>query len=779
MRTTDRYTFILTAVRNEETQFSRQVHPQHSGLSLQWAKKDNAYFTPTISGNLKFVGDDFTAIHSQSVKTQFILSILEKGITLAQLTFRKTDCTTDLNHRILEVKPNIKNPYSKLTDKLDEEYNLLHLGIDKKSLNCRLFPAMNTYFADDTETHLFRLEDYSTLSVQQQETSYWRLTQGKTYDNSFWQGMHFSGYPVISLLFIDHKTETKYLFKFSVFDFADSTDTESYTYNIGQTAMAGTIKYITVTGIGSTNQFKIGLPSHVIGDDRYIIDGTSIFIRSNLTYGQGIGMKRIETTYGQLHNNLTQVRMEFDSGLGTITYGLDIYSFIYYYGYVTHKVYEDRLINSNKYIRDILGDDINFKSRGAYTESESGVAQMKTYVSFSTNKSTTNNGYKKIQDEDAYYAPPNTEDKWIPVKQDNWVSGISFWQKPLYINRSLFSQEVADTPINDFYSLGDAIKAVVSKIDDRVVFEPDEAHSKFLFASKNPVSREKQGLLYITQKSNILKLGYDYPAWLAPITLGKIFTLLKNAFNCRWDIYRDENTGLYHLRIEHLLFYMNGGSYSSSQRTTLDLTSIHDTANHLPISFNTSHWNYQSGSGGTSQATSYEYGWMDTQSKLFDGEKITIPQDLQIFEKESVEERKVDRFDSDIDFCIGVPSQISSDGFAIVMESTSNAGYVWRDRYTDKYIGQNYILSFTYLQKNFGLYGLYSDSVSIGEDTLYLVPRVGRLRTSDIRFRVPKGTEVKPEMNIKTEVGEGEISNLKLDFTSDTYEATVLYQTEN
>lgn len=709
-------------------------------------KKDNAYFTPTISGNLKFVGDDFTTSHSQSVKTQFILSILEKGITLAQLTFRKTDCTTDLNHRILEVKPNIKNPYSKLTDKLNEEYNLLHLGIDKKSLTVKVLPTIETYVRGDNT-----ITTFTALSATQNSAN-------PTTDREVLQ-YQFCAHP---------PTQNVSCYFWAYFEQGDYAGiyvgTSPYTQNgiyklnrtDGQYALA--ISFI------NTSESRYARISLIDMTAQEAIDTTDLLAPTPLT-GDVISPHNIV----DYHNAIL---------LPQINEAFYLNCWVVYGRYILRAPHEGfaNFINAEENRKNITGDN------SVYWKGYVGIAQISTRVG--------NSGQYRTED-DKWYLPPDDNNEWLPLYRDSWAKHVSLWTRNglsltinniTYINRITYNDITnycAYSIVRDFYPIGDAIKAVVSKIDDRVVFEPDEAHSKFLFASKNPVSREKQGLLYITQKSNILKLGYDYPAWLAPITLGKIFTLLKNAFNCRWDIYRDENTGLYHLRIEHLLFYMNGGSYSSSQRTTLDLTSIHDTANHLPISFNTSHWNYQSGSGGTSQATSYEYGWMDTQSKLFDGEKITIPQDLQIFEKESVEERKVDWFDSDIDFCIGVPSQISSDGFAIVMESTSNAGYVWRDRYTDKYIGQNYILSFTYLQKTFGLYGLYSDSVSIGEDTLYLVPKVGRLRTSDIRFRVPKGTEVKPEMNIKTEVGEGEISNLKLDFTSDTYEATVLYQTEN
>jgi hypothetical protein len=299
-----------------------------------------------------------------------------------------------------------------------------------------------------------------------------------------------------------------------------------------------------------------------------------------------------------------------------------------------------------------------------------------------------------------------------------------------------------------------------------------------LFNTINPLNGLQQGQLYISQKSNILNLGYDYPAWLAPIKWSQIETLLREAFDCYWSLYK--RNGQMHLRIEHRQWYENGGTYTQSgvQVASIDLTSTFRNGTPCTFGDKTRHWEFDTdGSGTVSTASRHEYGWMDTQSEIFDGQPITVPEAYRLFTDEKVEQHKVDWFSSDIDFLTSVQAECSSDGFALVMENPNQANWIITG--SPEYGGQNYQLSFDHLQDKYLLKGIYAEKVKIGEnDTLTDTGSNARMRTSEVQMRVPDGMAVEPSDTIKTAVGIGVIDTLEYDLHSQLYTVKLRYENE-
>jgi hypothetical protein len=140
---------------------------------------------------------------------------------------------------------------------------------------------------------------------------------------------------------------------------------------------------------------------------------------------------------------------------------------------------------------------------------------------------------------------------------------------------------------------------------------------------------------------------------------------------------------------------------------SIDLTALLRNGTPYTYSDKTRHWEFDTeGSGTVSTASRHEYGWMDTQSEIFDGQAITIPEDYRLFTDEKTEQHKVDWFSSDIDFLTSVQAECSSDGFVLVMESLSGNGWIIGGH--PNYTGQNYQLSLEYLQPLYLLTGIYS-----------------------------------------------------------------------
>jgi len=395
----------------------------------------------------------------------------------------------------------------------------------------------------------------------------------------------------------------------------------------------------------------------------------------------------------------------------------------------------------------------------------------------STNVSATDTGYGRVPNQDYYYDVPDTDNKWLPLYQESWFDGVSLWVKMRNMTQEQITTYRKSYTVLDFYSLGDAIQAVLGKIDNSIVFDTT-TDSHFLFDTNNPVSGQPQSELYISQKSNILNLGYDYPAWLAPIKWSQIETLLKNAFDCYWDLYDDNGTT--HLRIEHRLFYERGLSYASPEASAPDIDLTQTYRNGTPYTYadKSRHWEWDTdGAGNVSSASRYEYGWMDHQSEIFDGDAVEITEGYRLFTEEKTETRKVDWFSSDIDFLTSVPAECSSDGFAIVMKSLTDPDWII-EGYQD-YSGQNYPLSFTYLIRQYLLFGLYPGMVQIGDDdTLVATNSSARMRVSEIEFRATDNIVVTPMMTIKTMVGVAAIDSLEYDMHNGVYKAKVRYENE-
>ena len=109
----------------------------------------------------------------------------------------------------------------------------------------------------------------------------------------------------------------------------------------------------------------------------------------------------------------------------------------------------------------------------------------------------------------------------------------------------------------------------MKKLAPTIKHEDDENYSMFLNDSVNPITGQKFKVL-ITPKSNLVKGDYDTPAKKAPVKLKELLDMLRDIFQCYWFI--DYDGVDYKLRIEHVSFFKNGGSYGGSPTVGTDLT---------------------------------------------------------------------------------------------------------------------------------------------------------------------------------------------------------------
>ena len=736
MRTTDRIGFKLIIKEPDTAERTIVVCPRYDGLKMKWQRESGkVYHTLDFEGNLEFWGVDFVTLLNCPLRTVFELVVFLKGRgEVGRSEFRKTDCEWNLNDGWCKVDISTYDKYSKINDHKDDEYNLVKLGISKKGIGLYVFPQNQVYFQDD---RIITLYGYGEPSISQASA----ITSHDTtdlYNRGFGNGVFGVA------LKRNNTTEV----------FTSVTNESLMTINITH---GGTVYHCIL--LGTTNNYSAYFAYYTQANVKFYVIIISYLTGSTIHFVPAVG-GIYDNLYSAVRFNVNG--WDFTCRIWATYFGMAAFPEINGW----HAIYEgDITSNFNK----------NLKSRTPMS-----IDYVTSHVRISTVTSETATEYGMVPETGRYYDKPDNTEHWQPVRQDSWFGGISIWVGNLYVSYSDYNAYKGSANVDDFYLFTDAVRAVIKKIDPSIEFEENDSH--FLFDNPNPLpsSAKPQGPLYISQKSNVLNLGYDYPAWQAPVKWSQIETFLKNALGCYWDLYEDSN-GVTHLRIEHQFFYDNGGTYNpqGNQSATIDL--LHnrfDVATRQPQAFHTNRWKWDvDGNGLYSSACRYEYGWMDTQSAIFDGDTVEVPEEYRLFTDDKTEERKVDWFSSDIDFLTAVQAECSSDGFVVVMESYTNPGWIVSGH--ENYSGQNYQLSFEYLQPLYLVYGIYAEKVQIGDgNTAYDTGSHARMRTSEVSFNLLEGEWAEPSDVLITEAGEGVIDTLTYDMSSEKWTATVRYNNE-
>lgn len=742
MITTDNIGFKLT-IREPGLRGSRTVVvcPRYEGLKIRESRPSGKkYFQKELAGTLKLTGVDFRQVYGCALRTKFTLVVYMRGRgEVARCYFRKTDCKWDVNHEICEVDVSAWNPYKRIESGRDNEYNLVNMGLDKHPMSFYQYPTRQIYVEGAPELAIFSHTEPNLQNIEAVENA------GKLS-----QDMRFGSYARLKVVLISNdlgyfiNTFVGECVAVRIPSFPADIWGFSLTANDGNTTL--TLNY---NGSELTGSMTSGNVSALMTTESGSID--YVTRQTTLTFSRNTVIQPAPTTF--------DVKVRF---------------------YLTFSRLAVPIVVSGHELQD---DDI-YRGQNAsglgLTQSEAVAGWP--HIEISTRTSATDKGYGKVENTQRYYDTPDDTNKWWPVWKDSWFEGKSLWvgeNWPTILDQRDYRKQAT---VDDFYLLGDAIKAVVHEIDPDLHFECDTDHSQFLFDTTNPVSQLGQGNLYISQKSNILNLGYDYPAWQAPITWGKIETLLNNAFNCYWDIY--EENGERHLRIEHYVFYDGAFGYNAQMSLSRqhDLKAAYRNSTPYTYADKTNRWEWDKGNERGS-ANRYEYGWMDTQSAMFDGQAVEVPEEYQLFEDTNVEERRVDWFSTDIDFLVSVSAECSSDGFILVMEG--NDGWVRVDNTNINnlfgYYITNYQLSFEYLQTvaRYLFAGMYSNTLKVGDTTYNNVNNyTARMRKAEVQFRLVEGDTMAGGDEVITEVGQGVAENVELDMSSGLYTATLRYKNE-
>ena len=356
----------------------------------------------------------------------------------------------------------------------------------------------------------------------------------------------------------------------------------------------------------------------------------------------------------------------------------------------------------------------------------------------------------------------------LPISRNSWANASLWYVYEDYTYKYFEERLRKRYTLKDSYSIAAVIKALLNKIDPTLKHEATAEYSRFLYDTTVPISMNRF-YVFITQKTNILKGDYDQPAQKAEISFEDLMKMLRDCFRCYWYIEDGK------FKIEHISFFMRGGSYSYNNNVQLDFTKLTDQFNKKPSAYFQSEVEYDK----SDLNQRYEFGWMDDVTELFGG--VTIDVKSNYIQKDKNEEINISQFSSDVDYMMFNPTNFSDDGFALLCPIKSGSQYELPiietqliDENGDSYsaIVQNWYATWAYLV-HFYMYDMPARNIE------YNV--LNHLQTIDIKkcmkhmIEFPSEEDLDELELIKTNIGNGKIDEYSVNMNTRTAKVKLTY----
>lgn len=424
----------------------------------------------------------------------------------------------------------------------------------------------------------------------------------------------------------------------------------------------------------------------------------------------------------------------------------------------------ERLVADREYITfgvtqyklyPIKSDDIVANNRNC--SYAIGVEHNTLRVSTRTSATPTKYGRRS---ETTYFDTPDDLHVYYPVAQSKWLD-TSEW---FYFDSQLYQWEEqgrTEFILKDAFPLYSVLSVLLGAngINSTVTFQGTATYSDFLYGTTRPVTPVDTDnyRLFLAPKSNVIQGEYQKPAMKAMVTLKKVLDMLRNVYQCYWFIDADGR-----LRIEHISWFKNGGSYSGTPAVGLDATTMQNVRNGKTWDYGQKEYSFEK----MNMPERYQFAWMDEVTQPFIGDPL-ITQGTFV-EKGRVDDVTVADFTSDVDYLMLAPENCSNDGFALL--AASQVSGIWTVPFATKTIKgvqttmQNYFLSFWHLLPSYWLYDVPTWYMNVN-GVRTQSHGIQRMRKQSISLPVPD-TDPDPIELVKTSVGDGEVKKMSINLTS-------------
>lgn len=607
---------------NEDSANLTKVYPNYKDdLAKETELETNQrFYRDKISGKMRLGNSttvkDFDFVMSQPFDTQYNL-VMEKSVDYGQTwqreyigKFFRTDCKINYDDQSLEFQPDAIDDYTDVLAGMEKESNLSDLGIEIQGIHLQKRPMIQVYIPGEEKVSCF----LSGMAWEQD------VSEATTDINKMTTVFKFSYTSVIRTLYVDLNGTPNVGGLYS-------TKTLNANPFIGTLQSSGDYR-IDVSYVSGPNVTRVAIVR--------VSDGETMFL--------GIV---------PFVNGLTDQKVNFlpVSGTGQATgyfatkpiyarYLLDLPTIN---GVNTYPIPNEDLVPDNRNYNRVIGYavDIGFAS-GNFSDEPT--------------KWGKNSAGK-------YFLPPYSMfgDVYYPIARSEWESA-SYWFAFSATDSILETKGRAHSYLKDSYPISSVISALLKEYAPNITHEGTPEYSEFLYGNTNPIYYQKFRV-FISQKTNLLNLQYQNPAQKTPMTMQNIFNMLRDCFRCFW--YIEDNK----LKIEHVNWFRNGGSYSGEPLISYDVTKMINVRNGKDWGFATSEITYDK----VDMPERFQFKWMDDVSSGFEGMPIDVLS--RYIMQGKIEEINVSNFNSDVDYLLLNPSEISQDGF-VLMAAVDWNGFV-------------------------------------------------------------------------------------------------------
>lgn len=726
--------YIKSQTRATFIYITQPVNPHYKDLNKKYAKESGQeFFRISLDGKINLFGQDYEFVQNSDLEDQLIFIInkynesSEKWIEYYKGEFNKTDCKFDYDKRKCELKTTAIDEYTNAINKYNNTYDLIKLAPEISKINLYKRSLMQVYILGaNSITNFFG-------------GTYWEADINEAVDSS------------TDLI-------NKYHFSYI------KAGNEFYVKNAGIDAVNGV--YAGTNGQWDQwNGYTCYFGTETPGIKAYIYikrnsDDTILYQSKN----QYIFLEKDNCYIGR--DDIKMININDSSDIFTIES-----PFVYHiYRRLLCDVdaVEDSEGVKSTYdltLDDFVTDNRNYKK----------CIGLKGGMFFCTSRAVDEPTKFGLNDYNQYFTNqfiPKTAGlgRALPISKNSWANA-SLW----YVYDSsyeLFEEKLRKQyTLKDSYSIAAAIKAILKKIDPMLSHDSTPEYSQFLYGDTNPLGLDRF-YVYITQKTNILKGNYDQAAQKAETSLEELMKMLRDCFRCYW--YIEDNK----FKIEHIYYFMNGGSYSSQTNYQLDFTSLTDQFNKKLSSYFQSEIEFEK----SDLNHRYEFAWMDDVTDLFGG--VTIDVKSNYIQKDKSEEISIGQFSSDVDYMLFNPSNFSDDGFALLCPVKTEDGslelpviivenLIDENDEVYKAIIQNWYASWIYLQ-NFYMWDMPASKIESNVTSSVYVQGIKKCMKHTIEF--PSKEDLDELELIKTIFGNGKIDEMSFNINTRQAKVNLLYE---
>ena len=715
-----------------------EVRPHYKELNKKYAKESGQeFFRISLDGKINLFGTDYEIVSQSNIEDQLVFiidkynSTSKKWVEYYRGEFSKTDCKFDHDKKKCELKTTAVDGYTKVMNKYENTYDLIKLAPEISKINLYKRSLIQVYVRGSSSITNFFGGIYWEDDVNEVIDSHDDLVNKYCFayikaGNEFEvKGAGISG--------------VNGVYAGTNGNWSQPNGYTTYTKKVTDSDTAnGTYRVFIKRNSDNTDLYQ--------SENEYVaFDTSNIYIYGNITF---INISNSSDKFTINNVFVYHIYRRLLCDVNTITSSSGTMS--------TYNLPADDFVSDNRNYKKCIG--------------------LTGGLFFCTSRTTTTptkyglNGYGQYFTNQ--FIPSSTGlGRPLPISRNSWANA-SLW----YVydsNYEYFEQRLRKKyTLKDSYSIGAAIKAILKKIDPTISHEPTAEYSQFLYGSSNPLGLARF-YVYITQKTNILKGNYDQAAQKAEISLEELMKMLRDCFRCYW--YIEDNK----FKIEHIRFFMNGGSYSSQSGYQLDFTKLKDQFNKKLSSYFQSEIEYDK----SDLNQRYEFAWMDDATSLFGGNTIDIKSNY--IQKDKTEEINVGQFSSDVDYMLFNPSNFSEDGFALLCPVKNGSllelpiltinGLIDENGDSYKAIAQNWYASWIYLQ-NFYLWDMPARILKSNVVQNLYVRDIKKSMKHTIEFP----TEEDPDELelIKTSFGNGKIDEISISLDTRMAKVNLLYKPE-